>query len=242
MFRYKSFALTLASMLLLASTLHPTPVVANTASGSSIVESETPETNPILMTILEILGLDDVFRDLVENWTPNIEVITEAIETGEETSAEAQSKIFENKPYGSSAISNDVIEQATRGAIANSINATTTSAAARSASQELIVGASSAIQNTKSLATNSATSDVSQQILQNLSEQASINGELLGTIAIQNAQAQNDRANQIMLDLQQAKHAAGENALKRRQNALATNRASQGWVMLNSPIYIYDPD
>ncbi|MBE9048560.1 hypothetical protein IQ255_29985 [Pleurocapsales cyanobacterium LEGE 10410] len=92
----------------------------------------------------------------------------------------------------------------------------------------------------RDLSQDSASTDVSQQILQNLSEQSGINTQLLGTISSQNIQAQKDRANQINLALQQARHLSMESTRRRRESSAASDLGRNAWGVIGTPTFLYE--
>jgi hypothetical protein len=169
---------------------------------------------------------------------PDLKTIIESGEAAKGPGAEV-AKGLENQSKGSYAIEQDHIQKVTRDLIQQSTEESTTSEDAQIRTRKLLVQTEDNVKSSADLGQESSESDVSQQILQNLSQQESVNAQLLGTLIVQNNEAKIDRSNQILLDLQQAEHNQVESIARRREKSGISAESQQGWGSLTNPVYIY---
>lgn len=172
--------------------------------------------------------------------TPDWNTVNETIK-GTDTRAKELSRQLEDRATDSFHINQDESEQIQRELIQESISANTTSEEAQEISAASLVEIEDALEKSGDLSEDSAGTDVSQQILQNMSEQTGINTQLLGLIASQNIQSQQDRSHQINLSLQQARHNSIENTRQRREASLASDLGTTAWGSISTPTFLYEP-
>lgn len=207
----------------------------------------------IAKSIANKLGLGDIFQEvldflegientndrILEAKTPDWNIVRDAIEDND-TRGKELGRQLENRDSDSFSINRDEAEQVQRLLIQDSVSTSTTSKEAIEASAASLVELENALKKSGDLAQDSARTDVSQQILQNLSEQSGINTQLLGTISAQNIQAQKDRANQINLALQQARHLSMESTRRRRESSAAADLGRNAWGVIGTPTFLYE--
>jgi hypothetical protein len=191
-----------------------------------------------ILDFLELLG--NTTDQILEARTPDWNVVKAAIED-HDTRGKELGRQLENRESDSFSINQDEAEQVQRLLIQDSVATSTTSKEAREAAAASLVELEATLKKSESLAQDSARTDVSQQILQNLSAQTGINAQLLGTISAQNIQAQKDRANQINLALQEARHASMQSTRHRRESLAAADLGTNAWGIVSTPTFLYEP-
>lgn len=234
--------------------LTPTSAIASAQPNSrDVVEDNLPELNrDLAKDIADFWGLGGLFDGVLDFFeaieetnelslevrSPDWNTIRDTIE-GTDTRAKELGRQLEDRTSDSYHIERDESEQIQRELIQDSISTTTTSKDAREALAASLVEIEAALKKSGELSKDSADTDVSQQILQNLSEQSGINTQLLGTISAQNIQAQKDRSNQINLALQQARHNAIATTRARRQASIANDLGISAWGTISTPTFLY---
>jgi hypothetical protein len=199
------------------------------------------DSNSILGKIAKFLsGIQENVDSFLTLEIPDSATIIDSIFSKRDDPGSEAAKAIEAKPKGSYAITDDTVKQVTRDTIEDAVANNTTNKDAQTRTKKLLLQTEKAVKSSAELGEESAESDVSQQILQNISQQQSTNTQILGTIAIQNAQAQVDRANQTMLDIQQAETAQAEASTKRRKESMTSDLAVQQWGLMQSPVFIYE--
>ena len=194
----------------------------------------------IFSSVLDFLeGIEHSNNRTLKAQTPDWNLVKETVE-GVDTRAKELSQQLEDRTTDSFNINQDESEQIQRELIQASISTSTTSREAQEAAAASLVELEGAMKKSGDLSQDSAKTDVSQQILQNLSEQTGINSQLLGTISAQNIQAQQDRSNQISLALQQARHNSIETTRLRREASIATDLGSTAWGAISTPTFLYE--
>ena len=228
---------------------------ANTQpNGKDIAIDDLPTVDRnIAQSIADKLGLGDIFQGvldflsgientndkILETKTPDWNIVKDAIEDND-TRGKELGRQLENRESDSFSINRDEAEQVQRLLIQDSVSASTTSTEAIEATAASLVELENALKKSGDLSRDSASTDVSQQILQNLSEQTGINSQLLGTISSQNIQAQQDRANQINLALQQARHLSMDSTRRRRESLAASDLGRNAWGVIGTPTFLYE--
>jgi hypothetical protein len=254
----KNYRLTLVSALIISLVLTSAQISLASVQpdGKDVVLEQLPRQNRSLAkSIADALGLGSIFDEVLsfldaitktndkifEARSPDWETINNTI-NGIDTQAKELSRQLENRTTDSYSINQDESEQIQRELIQEAVATTTTSQEAQKTLAASLVQIEDALKKSGDLSQNSARTDVSQQILQNISEQSGINTQLLGTIAAQNVQAQKDRANQIMLEVQQAQHNAGESTRRRREAAIANDLGITAWGTVATPLFLYEEE
>ena len=203
--------------------------------------------------IADKLGLSALFNDVfgfldsikgsvnsvLETISPDWQTIKETIGITNTKSKEINRQL-EDVDNDSYLINYDETEQLQRELISEAIAATTTGKQAQGTIATSLIEIERAMERSGDLAQDSARIDVSHQILQNISEQSGINTQLLGAIAVQNTQAQKDRALQINLALQQARHEAIQTTKERREATIANNLGISAWGAVSTPLFLYE--
>ena len=190
--------------------------------------------------VLDFLGgLENTNNQILKAKTPDWDTVKGALK-GNDTRGKELGRQLENRESDSFSINLDEAEQVQRSLIQDSVSTSTTSREAQEAAAASLVELEGALKKSGDLSQDSAKTDVSQQILQNLSEQTGINSQLLGTISAQNIQAQQDRSNQISLALQQARHNSIETTRFRREASIATDLGSTAWGAISTPTFLYE--
>ena len=133
-------------------------------------------------------------------------------------------------------VKKDTIQKVTRALIEESISNSTTGETGQRKLKEITANVANSLEASKNLSEDSQNSDVTQQILQNMSQQATETNGLLGTLALQNSQNQIDNANQIMLEIQQAEILAGQATKARRETSAFVNQTGMLRGVLSRPI------
>ena len=253
----KNYKLTILTILLsccFVTSIQLTATASTQPNGKDIVIDDLPIVDrSIAESIADALGLGDIFQDvldflsgientndkILETKTPDWNIVKDAIEDND-TRGKELGRQLENRDTDSFSINRDEAEQVQRLLIQDAVSASTTSTEAIEATAASLVELENALKKSGDLSQDSASTDVSQQILQNLSEQSGINTQLLGTISSQNIQAQKDRANQINLALQQARHLSMESTRRRRESSAASDLGRNAWGVIGTPTFLYE--
>jgi hypothetical protein len=145
---------------------------------------------------------------------------------------------------GSFAIREDQASRAARAAAVETASAATLSDKAQERMVQNAQTAAQAVQENESLAEDSQGSDVTQHIMQNLSQQTALNARVNQQLLQESQQARVDRAIGIQLDAQMAKELAGANIADRREAMAASSTVIQysGMVMMPGGHYLGKQD
>jgi hypothetical protein len=136
---------------------------------------------------------------------------------------------------GSYGVMDDYSKQAQRTAAVNTANATNLSTEAQAQSAEVLEATRLGTETNIGLANDSQSQDVTQRILQNLSQQTALNAQTNERILTETQKAGNNGAISNVLAAQTAKEASEKNTSERRQDISAGNQASQQSSMLTMP-------
>ena len=248
-------------LISLTVTLYVSPVLAqaqpeevNQSEGKDAVINRMPDINRgTAQTIADALGLGDIFNGVLDFFngienindntleakTPDWNTVRTTIQ-GTDTRAKELSRQLEDRTSDSFHINQDESEQIQRELIQEAVSASTTSTEAQEISVASLLEIEDALKKSGNLSQDSSGTDVTQQILQNMSEQTGINTQLLGLIASQNVQSQQDRSNQINLSLQQARHNSIESTHRRREASVATDLGISAWGSISTPTFLYE--
>jgi hypothetical protein len=144
---------------------------------------------------------------------------------------------------GSFAIREDQASRAAREAAVETASAATLSEKAQERMVQNAQTAAQAVQENESLAEDSQGSDVTQHIMQNLSQQTALSAKVNQQLLQESQQARVDRAIGIQLDAQMAKELAGANIADRREAMAASSTVIQysGMVMMPGGFYLGKP-
>ncbi len=252
----KNFKLTIFLLLVscLVTSAAKVSYASTKPSGKDVVLDQLPEYDRnVAEDIANFLGLGDLFGGvldflesmektndkILEARTPDWETIENTIE-GTQTKSKELERQLEDRVSDSYHANQAEAEQIQRELIQEAVVTNTTSADAQKIMAASLIDIEDAAKKSGNLSEDSAGRDVSQQILQNISEQAGINTQLLSTIASQNVQSQKDRANQIVLGIQQAKHNAAETARRQREASVATDMGITAWGAISTPLFLYE--
>lgn len=147
------------------------------------------------------------------------------------------SETLENKigGEGSYAIKDDFNKQAERAAAIGVANGGTLSTQAQERSAQQLLAAQTATHNSNQLSHDSKNQDVTQRIMQNISQQTALNTQTNEMLIQEAQQARTDRAVNNVLTAQAAKEIAAINTSSRRADAASGNAASQQAGMLMLP-------
>jgi hypothetical protein len=147
------------------------------------------------------------------------------------------SETLENKigGEGSYAIKDDFNKQAERAAAIGVANGATLSTQAQERSAQQLLAAQTATHNSNQLSEDSKNQDVTQRIMQNISQQTALNTQTNEMLIQEAQQARTDRAVNNVLTAQAAKEIAAINTSSRRADAASNNAASQQAGMLMLP-------
>lgn len=178
----------------------------------------------------------DVLEDLLGDFgVPDLQQVDVAIEEdnrsgGDGSEAGTLARALEapaggNAEAGRFSVGRDQSHEAQRATAVGIAQSSTLNAAAQSRMLEQAEQAQQALAGSQAAAQRSAQSDVSQDILRNLSEQSSLAAELAGQQVAQGQQAQMDRAISNLLSAQQARALDQQNILARRERISSGNRA-----------------
>lgn len=185
-------------------------------------------------------GLEDTVGDFVNSKIPDIGKIIDIVfnsEVGEgetDLPSRQQSETLEGNP-DSYAISESETDAVVREVLVETVSSTTLNESAQSNLKQTAVQVQKSVSESVDLGQDSQSRDVTQQILQNLSQQESISATRQGIIVQQNQQAQVDRAISNMLNAQQAEELAGINAAKRREDIGTANLTVRQWGLIRLP-------
>lgn len=184
-------------------------------------------------------GIENTNDKILEAKTPDWNIVKDVIKNND-TRGKELGRQLENRETDSFSINQDEAELVQRSLIQDSVSTSTTSQEAQEVTAASLVEIENTLKKSGDLSQDSAGTDVSQQILQNLSEQSGINTQLLGKISSQNIQAQKDRANQINLALQQARHLSMESTSRRRDSLAASDLGRNAWGVIGTPTFLYE--
>lgn len=147
------------------------------------------------------------------------------------------SETLENKigGEGSYAIKDDFNKQAERATAIGVANGATLSTQAQERSAQQLLAAQTATNNSNQLSEDSKNQDVTQRIMQNISQQTALNTQTNEMLIQEAQQARTDRAVNNVLTAQAAKEIAAINTSSRRADAASGNAASQQAGMLMLP-------
>ena len=134
---------------------------------------------------------------------------------------------LENRPPDSYSILEDVTDKTEQDLAIQVANDTTLSQEAQANSIKLTQAVEANVAENVQLGEESQNLDVSQQILQNLSQQTALNAQTQGIIIQQNQQAQLNQALANLLNAQQAEELSESNTAQRREKE-AAGKASIG--------------
>jgi hypothetical protein len=166
---------------------------------------------------------------------PDLQAVDQAIEDdnrlgGRASEAGALARALEN-PAGSNAdtsrysVGRDQSHEAQRATAVGVAQSATLNESAQAQMVAQATQAQQSLSGSQAAAQRSAQSDVSQDILRNLSEQSSLAAELAAQQVAQGQQAQVDRAMGNLLAAQQARALDQQNSLARRERIASGNRA-----------------
>ncbi len=184
-------------------------------------------------------GLENIVGDFVSSKIPDISKIIELIfSSGAEGVAELpskeQSEILEGSPE-SYPISETEADAVVREVLVKTVESSTLSEEGQTKLKETAVFVQETVESSVNLGEDSQNRDVTQQILQNLSQQEAISATRQGVIVQQNQQAQIDRAISNILNAQQAEELNAINTAKRREEIGTANLTVRQWGMLRLP-------
>ena len=185
-------------------------------------------------------GLEDTVDDFVSTKIPDIGKIVDIVFNSELSEGEAdlpsrqQSETLEGTP-DNYAISESETDAVVREVLVETVESTTLNESAQTNLKQTAVQVQRSVDESVDLGEDSQSRDVTQQILQNLSQQEAISATRQGIIVQQNQQAQVDRAISNMLNAQQAEELAGINAAKRREDIGTTNLTVRQWGLIRLP-------
>lgn len=185
-------------------------------------------------------GLTDTVNDFVSTKIPDISKIIDIVFNSKLSEEEAdlpsrqQSKTLEGTP-NSYAISKSEADAVVREILVETVESTTFNQTAQTNLKQTAVKVQRSVDESVNLGQDSQSRDVTQQILQNLSQQEAISAIRQGIIVQQNQQAQVDRAISNMLNAQQVEELAGINAAKRREDIGTTNLTVRQWGLIRLP-------
>ena len=185
-------------------------------------------------------GLEDTVEDFVSSKIPDIGKIIDIIFNREVSEGKTdlpsrqQSETLEGNPNGY-AISEAETDAVVREVLVETVSSTTLNESAQTNLKQTAVQVQKSVGESVDLGQDSQNRDVTQQILQNLSQQEAISATRQGIIVQQNQQAQVDRAISNMLNAQQAEELAGINAAKRREDIGTANLTVRQWGLIRLP-------
>ncbi|QQE67369.1 hypothetical protein GFS31_40820 (plasmid) [Leptolyngbya sp. BL0902] len=166
---------------------------------------------------------------------PDLQAVDQAIEddnrlggSGSEAGALAralESPAGSNADTGRYSVGRDQSHEAQRATAVGVAQSSTLNEAAQAQMVQQATQAQQSLSGSQAAAQRSAQSDVSQDILRNLSEQSSLAAELAAQQVAQGQQAQVDRAMGNLLAAQQARALEQQNSLARRERIASGNRA-----------------
>ena len=186
-----------------------------------------------------IEGLKGIIDDFVNSEIPDVGKIIEIVfNSGSGGSADLpskkQSENLEGNP-DSYTIAESESDAIVREILVETVKSSTFDESAQTKLKEIAVFVEKTVDESVDLGENSQNRDVTQQILQNISQQEAISATTQGIIAQQNQQAQIDRAINNMLSAQQAEELSAMNAAKRREELGTTNLTVRQWGLIRLP-------
>ena len=185
-------------------------------------------------------GLEDTVGNFVSTKIPDIGKIIDIVFNSDVGASEIdlpsrkQSETLEGTP-DSYAISESETDAVVREVLVKTVESATLNESAQTNLKQTSVRVQKSVDASVDLGQDSQSRDVTQQILQNLSQQEAISATRQGIIVQQNQQAQVDRAISNMLNAQQAEELAGINAAKRREDIGTTNLTVRQWGLIRLP-------
>ncbi|MGK7893181.1 MAG: hypothetical protein AB4372_05995 [Xenococcus sp. (in: cyanobacteria)] len=184
-----------------------------------------------------IAGLKGIIDDFVSSEIPDIDKIIEIVSNSgseEALPSKKQSENLEGNP-DSYSIAESESDAIVREILVETVKASTFDEAAQKKLKETVMFVETNVDESIDLGQNSQGKDVTQQILQNISQQEAISATTQGIIAQQNQQAQIDRAINNMLNAQQAEELSAMNDTKRREELGTTNLTVRQWGLIRLP-------
>lgn len=174
---------------------------------------------------IDFSGITQIWRNLI------------GLDNSEETPTDNQdlTQVLENKPDGSYAIEEDAAKFLQLQQAKQTITDSTLSTQASEQLKQTAAATATNVENSVDLGAQSQQIDVSQQILQNLSQQAGLNAERQGVIIQQNQQAQVDRAVGNLLNARTAEELTEINTKERRNKAAAAAAATSQLGLVRLP-------
>jgi hypothetical protein len=250
--KFKLIILTLSLSCCLTTLVAPSAIAQS--DGKDIVIKGLPKINrSTAQFIANQLGLGNIFSGVLDFFagiekandrtldvqTPDWNNVKDTIDAND-TRAKELGRQIEDRTTDSWHINQDESEQVQRTLIQDAISTSTTSTKAQETAAGTLVEIEAVLQKSGALSKDSAETDVSQQILQNMSEQTGINTQLLGVIASQNVQSQKDRALSVSLQIQAARQNSIANTRARREASVATDLGISAWGAVSTPIFLYE--
>ena len=185
-----------------------------------------------------IEGLKEIVNSFVNSEIPDIDKIIEIVSNSGsdeiDLPSKTQSENLEGNP-GSYTIAESESDAIVREILVETVKSNTFDESAQTKLKEIAVFVEKTVDESVDLGENSQNRDVTQQILQNISQQEAISATTQGIIAQQNQQAQIDRAINNMLSAQQAEELSAMNAAKRREELGTTNLTVRQWGLIRLP-------
>ena len=185
-------------------------------------------------------GFQQTVDDFVSSKIPDIGKIIDIVFNSELEEGEAdfpsrqQSETLEGTP-NSYAISESETDAVVREILVETVESSSLNESAQTNLKQTAVLVQKTVDESVNLGEDSQNRDVTQQILQNLSQQEAISATRQGVIIQQNQQARVDRAISNILNAQQAEELAAINAAKRREEIGTTNLTVRQWGLLRLP-------
>ncbi len=183
-------------------------------------------------------GLEETVDDFVRSRIPDIGKIIDLVFNRDLSEADLpsrqQSETLEGTP-DSYAISESETDAIVREILVETVESSSLNESAQTNLKQTAVLVQKTVDESVNLGEDSQNRDVTQQILQNLSQQEAISATRQGIIVQQNQQAQVDRAISNILNAQQAEELAAINAAKRREEIGTTNLTVRQWGLLRLP-------
>ena len=183
-------------------------------------------------------GLEETVDDFVRSRIPDIGKIIDLVFNRDLSEADLpsrqQSETLEGTP-DSYAISESETDAIVREILVETVESSSLNESAQSTLKQTAVLVQKTVDESVNLGEDSQNRDVTQQILQNLSQQEAISATRQGVIIQQNQQARVDRAISNILNAQQAEELAAINAAKRREEIGTTNLPVRQWGLLRLP-------
>ncbi len=183
-------------------------------------------------------GLEETVDDFVRSRIPDIGKIIDLVFNRDLSEADLpsrqQSETLEGTP-DSYAISESETDAIVREILVETVESSSLNESAQTNLKQTAVLVQKTVDESVNLGEDSQNRDVTQQILQNLSQQEAISATRQGVIIQQNQQAQVDRAISNILNAQQAEELAAINAAKRREEIGTTNLTVRQWGLLRLP-------